>query len=91
MSAATHFQNQHDFDPYMAKLREGPLPIYRALTPTEEERMIRELILQMKLGQVSRRYFQDKFGVDVPAALRRAARACCGSRDSSACDPTGYR
>ena len=27
--------------------------------------MIRELILQMKLGQVRQRYFQDKFGIDV--------------------------
>jgi oxygen-independent coproporphyrinogen-3 oxidase len=61
----THYQNHHDFDPYLAGLREGNLPIYRALTPTTEERMIRELILQMKLGQVHRDYFQDKFGVDI--------------------------
>ena len=61
----THYQNHHDFDPYLAGLREGKLPIYRALTPTTEERMIRELILQMKLGQVHRDYFQDKFGVDI--------------------------
>jgi oxygen-independent coproporphyrinogen-3 oxidase len=27
--------------------------------------MIRELILQLKLGHVHRRYFQSKFGVDV--------------------------
>src|SRR6266852_8360523 len=41
------------------------LPICRALTPTQEERMIRELILQMKLGHVHRAYFQGKFGVDI--------------------------
>ena len=61
----THFQNRHDFDPYMASIAEGQLPIFRALTPTDEERMIRELILQMKLGRVHRPYFQQKFGVDV--------------------------
>ncbi|MGH9339730.1 MAG: coproporphyrinogen-III oxidase family protein [Acidobacteriota bacterium] len=61
----THFQNLHDFDPYLSKLQEGVLPIYRALTPTREECMIRELILQMKLGRVSRDYFQEKFGVDL--------------------------
>ena len=61
----THFQNEHDFGPYLAKLRQGTLPIYRALTPTQEERMIRELILQMKLGQVQQAYFQRKFGVDI--------------------------
>ena len=61
----THFQNRHDLDPYFAALREGTLPLYRALTPTFEERMIRELILQMKLGHLQRDYFQNKFGVDV--------------------------
>ena len=61
----THYQNEHDFDPYIAKVRQGKLPIYRALTPTTEELMIREFILQMKLGRVHRKYFQTKFGVDV--------------------------
>ena len=61
----THFQNEHEFESYIAKLRQGLLPIYRALPTTEEERMIRELILQMKLGQVHRAYFQSKFGVDI--------------------------
>jgi oxygen-independent coproporphyrinogen-3 oxidase len=63
----THFQNQHDFEPYLAMLREGKLPVYRALTPTDEERMIREMVLQFKLGRISRNYFQHKFGVDVLA------------------------
>jgi oxygen-independent coproporphyrinogen-3 oxidase len=61
----THFQNEHDFGPYISKLEAGTLPIYRALTPTPEERMIRELILQMKLGHVHGAYFQTKFGVDL--------------------------
>jgi oxygen-independent coproporphyrinogen-3 oxidase len=60
-----HFQNRHDFDPYIESLEAGRLPIFRALTPTAEECMIRELILQMKLGHVHRGYFRDKFGVDV--------------------------
>ena len=61
----THFQNEHDWQPYIEKIEQGTLPIYRALTPNEEERMIREFILQMKLGHVHREYFQRKFGVDV--------------------------
>ena len=32
---------------------------------TEEERLIRELILQMKLGRVSQQYFRDKYRVNV--------------------------
>ena len=63
----THFQNDHDFDSYRETLKSGKLPIYRALTPTDEERMIREFVLQMKLGHVERSYFQTKFGVDVNA------------------------
>ncbi|HTS25572.1 MAG TPA: coproporphyrinogen-III oxidase family protein [Bryobacteraceae bacterium] len=61
----THYQNAHDWDPYVERVRQGSLPIHRALTPTDEERMIREFILQMKLGHVHSQYFQKKFGVDV--------------------------
>jgi oxygen-independent coproporphyrinogen-3 oxidase len=59
-----HYQNHHDFDPYVTRINAGELPIYRALTPTADERFIREFILQLKLGRVSRAYFQRKFGTD---------------------------
>ncbi len=61
----THYQNEHNFEPYVQKLNGGELPIYRALTPSSEEQLIRELILQSKLGHVSVGYFQKKFGVDI--------------------------
>lgn len=61
----THFQNQHDFETYLNAITENQLPIYRALTPSAEEKLIRELVLQLKLGHVSRAYFQEKFGVDI--------------------------
>jgi oxygen-independent coproporphyrinogen-3 oxidase len=61
----THYQNQHDFEPYVARLDAGELPIWRALTPKDDERLIREFILQLKLGHVSRAYFRKKFGVEV--------------------------
>ena len=71
----THYQNQHNWEPYHDSLRRGELPIYRALTPTGEERLIRELILQFKLGQVDAAYFRSKFGVSLqerfPDALGR--------------------
>jgi len=59
-----HYQNHHDFEPYVARVRRGELPIYRALTPTADERYVREFILQLKLGRVSRAYFQKKFGTE---------------------------
>ena len=46
-------------------MNRGEFPLGRALTTTAEERIVRELILQLKLGKVSRRYFQDKFGVKI--------------------------
>ena len=62
-----HFQNLHDFDPYLQKLQSGQLPIYRAFTPTQKERLVREMILQLKRGNISRQYFLNKFQVDITA------------------------
>ena len=62
-----HFQNLPDFESYSQAVERGELPIGRALTTTKEERLIRELILQLKLGRVSQRYFTEKFGEDVAA------------------------
>jgi oxygen-independent coproporphyrinogen-3 oxidase len=59
-----HYQNHADFDPYVARVNAGELPIFRALTPTDEDRFIREFILQLKLGSNSRSYFKNKFGAD---------------------------
>ena len=39
--------------------------VRRALLTTDEERFIRELILQWKLGIVRPSYFLDKFGIDL--------------------------
>ncbi|HEX5177384.1 MAG TPA: coproporphyrinogen-III oxidase family protein [Chthoniobacteraceae bacterium] len=63
--AGTHFQNLTEYSQYLEAIARGDLPISRAMTTTKEERMIRELILQLKLGRVSRSYFQTKFGIDL--------------------------
>ncbi len=61
----THYQNAHDMDTYLEHIKCGRLPISRALTPTTEELMIRELILQFKLGRIELDYFRSKFDTDV--------------------------
>jgi oxygen-independent coproporphyrinogen-3 oxidase len=61
----THFQNEHEIGAYQERIGRGELPVFRALTPTADERLIRELVLQMKLGSIRTAYFRDKFGVDV--------------------------
>ncbi len=65
-----HFQNEHQFGPYVQRIEKGELPIHRALALSDEERLIREFILQLKLGRVSRAYFRDKFGVEVLERFR---------------------
>jgi oxygen-independent coproporphyrinogen-3 oxidase len=61
----THYQNEKDFGPYVERIGRGELPIGRALGMSEEEKLIRELILQMKLGRLEGDYFRRKFGVDI--------------------------
>ena len=60
-----HFQNQTHWDPYLKAAGQGQLPINRSFVPTEEERLVREMILQLKLGRIETAYFQNKFGVDI--------------------------
>ncbi|MEK7706835.1 MAG: coproporphyrinogen-III oxidase family protein [Verrucomicrobiota bacterium] len=59
-----HYQNHHDFQPYVDAVSAGKLPVYRALTPSAEERYLREFMLQLKLGSVSAEKFTEKFGTD---------------------------
>ncbi|HCE02751.1 MAG TPA: coproporphyrinogen III oxidase [Acidobacteria bacterium] len=60
-----HMQNQDSWGPYAAAVRRGELPLSRAFRPTDEERLIRELVLQLKRGSVRPGYFSDKYGVDL--------------------------
>jgi hypothetical protein len=62
-------------------LETGRLPIYRALTPTAEERLIREFILQLKLGRVGSVISGRNSGW-TPATVCRAAGAACEAGDS---------
>ena len=58
-------QNLDSWGPYAAAVRRGELPLSRAFRPTDEERLIRELVLQLKRGSVRPGYFSDKYGVDL--------------------------
>ncbi|HYN06686.1 MAG TPA: coproporphyrinogen-III oxidase family protein [Vicinamibacterales bacterium] len=60
-----HVQNVDTWDKYGELLDRGELPLGRAYRPTPEERLIRELVLQLKRGVIRPAYFRDKFGVDV--------------------------
>jgi oxygen-independent coproporphyrinogen-3 oxidase len=60
-----HYQNEDAIEKYMEAVGAGRLPINRALTPTAHQRLIREMVLQMKEGHISARTFRDKFGVEI--------------------------
>jgi oxygen-independent coproporphyrinogen-3 oxidase len=60
-----HIQNLDTWEAYSQALRRGELPLSRAYRPSPEERLIRELVLQLKRGSIRPSYFKDKYGVDV--------------------------
>jgi len=60
-----HMQNLDQWDAYEAAIGRGELPLSRAYRPTDDERLIRETILQLKRGGVRPSYFAGKFGVDI--------------------------
>jgi oxygen-independent coproporphyrinogen-3 oxidase len=69
--SGVHMQNFDQWETYRDAVRRGELPLARAHRPTAEERMIRELVLQLKRGSIRPVYFRDKYGVDVLERFRR--------------------
>jgi oxygen-independent coproporphyrinogen-3 oxidase len=65
-----HIQNVDTWEAYSQAVQSGELPLGRAYSPTAEERMIREFVLQFKRGWVSTGYFSKKHGVDVRRRFR---------------------
>jgi oxygen-independent coproporphyrinogen III oxidase len=63
-----HVQNFDRWEDYIgAVLGRGELPLHRALPVTDRQRLIREMILQLKTGRLGAAYFRRKFGADVLA------------------------
>jgi oxygen-independent coproporphyrinogen III oxidase len=65
-----HIQNHDKWEPYSAAVRRSEIPLNRAYRPSNEERMIRELVLQFKLGYVKPAYFEKKYGVNILERFR---------------------
>ena len=59
-----HYQNHHDFQPYVDAVQAGGLPTHRAYVVPDDERYLREFMLQLKLGSVGLSAFTAKFGRD---------------------------
>jgi len=63
--SGVHYQNKPEWEDYCGMLERGELPLNRAFRPTDHQRLVRELILQLKRGYLEAEYFQTKFGVDI--------------------------
>ncbi|MEM8933095.1 MAG: coproporphyrinogen-III oxidase family protein [Acidobacteriota bacterium] len=59
-----HLQNTASWNEYLERLEGGELPWGRAFETSNDERLVREMILQMKLGSLDLSYFREKFAID---------------------------
>jgi oxygen-independent coproporphyrinogen-3 oxidase len=62
--AGMHFQNMTKLRDYADAIERGEFAIHRGHKLGFEEQMVREFVLQLKLGYVSRTYFRQKFDTD---------------------------
>ena len=73
--SGVHVQNVSSWKEYLDRLAADELPLGRAFETSPTERLTRELILQMKLGELDLDYFRRKFDVDpldsFPGAFQR--------------------
>src|SRR5262249_60809069 len=60
-----HIQNVDSWERYVGMLGQRDLPLGRALPVEPRELLIREMILQLKTGQLDAGYFRSKFGADI--------------------------
>ena len=60
--AAHHYQNVDTLDAYVDAATEGRLPLQRAYHMSEDERLRRQFILQLKTGMVALEPLRDEFG-----------------------------
>jgi oxygen-independent coproporphyrinogen-3 oxidase len=60
-----HQQNRTEMTDYLDRVSKGVLPLWRSYALNDDERLVREFVLQLKLGSVATRALQRKFDVDV--------------------------
>jgi oxygen-independent coproporphyrinogen III oxidase len=64
-ASGVHYQNLPDWAAYLESLERGELPLSRGMRPTAHQLLVREMILQLKTGQIDAGYFREKFGVEI--------------------------
>ena len=74
-----HYQNLDRIEDYAAAVAGDRLPVNRAYVPTDDQRFIREWVLQIKEGTVPAAPFRTKFGRD---PLQEFAGPIANQRDA---------
>ncbi len=67
--SGVHFQNAPGWNEYLGLLRENKLPLTRAFKTSAQERLTREMILQLKTGRINSDYFREKFDADIASTF----------------------
>ena len=70
-----HLQNFDTWEQYSAGIGRDELPLSRAYRPDADERLIRELVLQLKLGRIRPSYFFEKYHVNILDRFREPLTA----------------
>jgi oxygen-independent coproporphyrinogen III oxidase len=65
-----HVQNLDTWPKYQDAIDRDEIPLGRAYRPSDDERLIREFVLQLKRGANRPSYFAEKYGVDVLTRFR---------------------
>ena len=63
--SGVHYQNHPEWEQYCGALEAGELPLSRGLRLSQHQRMVREMILQLKRGYLNVGYFRGKFGANI--------------------------
>lgn len=71
-----HFQNEVTLEKYEAAVERGELPTKRAFKLSPHDQMVREFVLQLKLGAVPVAPFRDRLGVDIAREFAEPLREC---------------
>ncbi len=65
-ASGIHYQNRPEMPEYLSALLErSELPLGRAFVPSPHQKLIREMVLQLKRGHLEIAYFSAKFGVNI--------------------------
>jgi len=88
--AGVHYQNKIDYDAYVETVSNGELPVLRAHRLRSNERLVREFVLQLKLGHADSASFKKKFGTDILQRFKGPLRQYA-ERGWLVIDATGVR